>query len=274
MNTHIYKFNAMSTPCEVVLYSDDKIACNTMAEAIMHESKRLEKKYNYYDKESFLSQLNLRQTSTLDPESKSLLQRASKYYQKTEGIFDITLATIKDLYKESLSLKDLEEKKSQLLPFIGCNHFRIKKDQLLFDNAYTKIDLGGFVKEYAVDRAITLLKKKKFTSALVNFGRDISALGSKPTGEAFLIGIKDPKNPAKNITEVALRDQSLTTSASYERNYTIENQVFSHIISAEVTQENPLSVTVISRNCVESGVYSTALMINPLLATSHTVIKF
>lgn len=263
MRAHLYKFSAMSTPCEVLLYSDDKVQANAWAEMVLQETKRLEKKYNYFDPDSYLSQLNQRQSDHLDQETKSLLQRAAKYYKLTHHIFDITVATIKDLYKQSHSITELETAKERLLPFVGCEHFKIKKDRLSFDNPHTKIDLGGFVKEYAVDKAAMLLKKKRCQAALINFGGDIYALGSKPNGDPFIVGIKDPQDRTKNIQEVAIRDQALTTSASYERSHLIEDQSFSHIIPTTTTAKKPLSVTIVAANCVESGVYSTSLMIDP-----------
>ncbi len=262
----------MTSPCEVILFSDNKAKADKVAKAILNEAKRLEKKYNYYDSNSFLSLINSRQENSLDSESKSLLQRAKQYYKQTEGIFDITVATIKDLYTTQKTMNELEKQKATLLPYVGCEHFEIKKDKIYFDNEFTKIDLGGFVKEYAVDRAVSIVKKNKIKSALINFGGDIYAVGKKPNGEKFKVGIKDPKNPTQHAEFVEIENQALTTSASYERNYQIEDHSYSHIISKESHNNAPLSVTVISNFCIESGVYSTSLMINISLKTQNMVI--
>jgi len=274
MKKYIYKFEAMSTPCELILYSLTKTKADEAAKAVLFESKRLEKKYNYYDKNSYLSQINSRQTLELDKESKSLFSRAKKYYTLTQGVFDISVATIKDLYKESLNIKELEAEKELLLSFVGCEHFTLNRNKIIFDNEFTKLDLGGFVKEYAVDRAVMILKKHKIISALVNYGGDIYALGKKPDGSKFKIGIKNPKNPKEYIKEVFLQNQALTTSASYERNYKIEDKIYSHIISKELSTSQAKSVSIISTNCVESGVYSTSLMIDEKIQTTNTVIIF
>ncbi|MCK4442880.1 MAG: FAD:protein FMN transferase, partial [Sulfurovaceae bacterium] len=234
----------------------------------------LEKKYNYYDKNSYLSLINTRQEYHLDRESKSLLQRAKQYYTLTNGIFDITIATLKPLFLSETLLSKLAEKKTKLLPFVGCEHFEIKRDKIIFDNDYTQIDLGGFVKEYAVDRAVQIMKKKKIKSALINFGGDIYAIGKNPNGKRFKIGIKDPHNRERHIEYVEIENQALTTSASYERNYTIEKEKFSHIISKEEHPQMPHSVTVISPTCVESGVYSTALMIKTTLKHRNRTIIY
>ncbi len=269
---YVYKFSAMSTPCELIIYEAQKNRADTLAESVVLEVKRLEKKYNYYNKNSYLSLVNARQEHQLDQESKMLLQRAKQYYSLTNGIFDITIATLKPLFTSETSLSELAEKKASLLPFVGCEHFEIKKDKIIFDNDFTKIDLGGFVKEYAVDRTAHIIKKAKVKSALINFGGDIYAIGKKPHGECFKIGIKDPHNREKYIEYVEIENQALTTSASYERSYTIEKQNFSHIISKEERLHPPQSVTVISPTCVESGVYSTVLMIEPTLKHNNKAI--
>ena len=268
MRGFAYTFEAMRTPCEVLLYHDRQEVADACAKSILEEAKRLEKKYNYFDKNSLLHKLNTRQESHLDPETKSLLQRATQYYHDTNKIFDITLATIKHLYHDKQDSHLLEKEKEKLLPFIGCEHLSIKKNHLYFDNDFTKIDLGGFVKEYAADRAVLLLKKRKITSALINFGGDIYALGKKPNGEKFKIGITNPKKPDTVIHFIEISNQALTTSASYERPIMIEGKSYSHILS-KALDKRALSATVVSNSCVESGVYSTALMINPKLPTTH-----
>jgi len=262
----------MSTPCELIIYSTDKPKADKVAQAILVETKRLEKKYNYYDSTSLLSQINNRTTKVIDSETKTLLQRAIQYYHSTESIFDITVATFKELYNTTTNKTQLEEAKQKLLPFIGCEHISLKKDKIIFDNEFTKIDLGGFVKEYAVDRAVQILKKHKFTSALINYGGDIYALGKKPNGDKFMVGIKDPSNPEVHAKHIQIQDQALTTSASYERNTKIGDETYSHILSKNKTTSIKNSVTVISHNCVESGVYSTSLVINKNIKTRNQVI--
>ena len=262
----------MSTPCELILYAKEKSVADASAMAILDETKRLEKKYNYFKDDSLISLINSRQTKIIDSETKSILQRASQYYKATNGTFDITIATIKDLYKNEKDLASLKTKKEELLGYVGCEHFSLKKDKIIFDNEYTKIDLGGFVKEYAVDRAVIILKKHKIESALVNYGGDIYALGKKPDGTAFKVGIKDPVDRTKYAKEIELQNQALTTSASYERNYTIEDKTFSHIISKADSNTSANSVTVISHNCVESGVYSTSIMINRDIKTNNQTV--
>jgi len=269
---YIYKFSIMTSPCEIHIFSDNKEKANKIADKIFKNSKQLEQKYNFYNPNSFLSQINQRKIDNLDVETQDILKKAESFYYKTETIFDITMGTLKQARKHK-SIKEIEDESRKLLSFVGVEHFKIRKNRILFDNPYTVIDLGGFVKELAVDQAVKIVQKAKITSALINFGGDIFALGSKPNGESFMIGIKNPLNPKEYIKRVPLINQALTTSASYERYLKVEDKTYSHIIDKSPIQTKILSATVISSSAVESGVYSTALMIKPTLKVKNSISK-
>ena len=256
----------MTSPCELHIYCNDEVKSRSIAKKILLMAKELEHKYNFYNPNSYLSALNQRKINALDAQTKDLLTRAKLFYNKTNGVFDITMGTLTKSRKLP-TVEQIEKEMERLTPFVGVEHFKIKKNRLIFDNAYTLIDLGGFVKEFAVDQAVKILKKEKIKSALVNFGGDIYALGIKPNGQSFSIGIKNPLNPKEYLTHTKISNQALTTSASYERNHKVEDKNYSHIISTHELQSKVLSATVISSSVVESGVFSTALMIEPTLKT-------
>jgi thiamine biosynthesis lipoprotein len=79
--------------------------------------------------------------------------------------------------------------------------------------------------------------------------------------QKFNIAITNPLKKDEYLFTIDIQDQALTTSASYERNIKVEDTVYSHIISKD-TKSDILSATIVSNNCVKSGVYSTALMCN------------
>jgi thiamine biosynthesis lipoprotein len=229
-------------------------------------AKELEQKYNFYNPNSYLSAINQRKVEKLDMQTKDLLTRSKLFYTKTDGIFDVTMGTLSSSRKLS-TIEAIEEEAKRLKPFVGVEHFKIKRDKISFDNPHTLIDLGGVVKEFAVDQAVKILKKEKISSALVNFGGDIYALGTKPNGEAFRVGIKNPLNPTEYITHADITNQALTTSASYERSHRVEEKSYSHIISSSDLQLDVISATVISLSTVQSGVFSTSHMIDSNLKT-------
>ena len=251
----------MTTPCEVHLYASSHDKAKQVASDILKASKHLEIKYNFYDQNSYLSALNQRKENRLDRHTQEILKNAQYFYKTTKGIFDVTVGTLKQSMQYD-TIDEIEKSKATLSAYVGCEHFNIKKNKIYFSNPHTRIDLGGFIKEYAVDNAIKIVKKSKIKTALINFGGDMYALGTKPNGDAFKIGIKNPLNPTEYIQDVYLSNQALTTSASYERNQTIEGKIYSHIMHTQAMQTKILSASVLSPTVLQSGVYSTALMID------------
>ena len=254
----------MTTPCEVHLYATSQVKARKVAADILESSKKLEKKYNFYDKNSYLSALNQREINQVDYQTKEVLKLAKTFYAKTNGIFDVTVGTLKQSMGHD-SIKAIEAHKKKLSAYVGADNFYVKKDLLHFSNPHTVIDLGGFIKEYAVDNAVKIVKKAKIASALINFGGDIYALGLKPNGLPFNIGLKNPLNPQQYLQDISLSNQAFTTSASYARNQTIEGKNYSHIMHTEELQNKVLSASVFSPSALQSGVYSTALMIDHTL---------
>jgi len=254
----------MTTPCEVHIYASSHEKARKVAMDILESSKKLEAKYNFYDKNSYLSALNQRTLNTVDYQTKEIFKQAKNFYTKTNGIFDVTVGTLKQSMS-CTSVEEIEAKRRTLSAYVGSEHFYVKKDLLHFSNPHTVIDLGGFIKEYAVDNAVKIVKKAKIETALINFGGDIYALGAKPNGSFFKIGVKNPLNPKEYIQDVYLSDEAFTTSASYERNQTVEGKTYSHIMHTQALQTKVLSASVLSPTVLQSGVYSTALMIDHTL---------
>ncbi len=257
----------MTSPCEVHIYCQDEVKSRNIAKKILAMAKELEQKYNFYNPNSYLSAINQRKVEKLDAQTKDLLTRSKLFYTQTNGVFDITMGTLSNARKLS-TVDAIEKVTKELKLFVGVEHFKIQRDKIYFDNPHTLIDLGGVVKEFAVDQAVKILKKEKIESALVNFGGDIYALGCKPNGEAFRVGIKNPLNPVEYLTHADITNQALTTSASYERNHQVENKKYSHLISSGDLQQDIISATVISSSTLESGIFSTSLMVCPLLRTN------
>ena len=271
-------FLCMTSPCEVQIYSQSAQIANRLAKRIEKNSKRLESKYNFFNPNSFLSQLNNRTQAEMeiDTETQSVLAQVRRLSGHTQGLFDITTGTLKHCTKLD-SIKEVESCQINLKQYMGPDSWQLNEKTILFHNDKVKLDLGGVIKEVAVDQAGQLAKEAGL-SALINFGGDIYVNGNKPNGEAFKIAIKNPKDTRQHIAVVQLSNQGLTTSAHYERNTLVEGKSYSHIIDAREahtgennsdTAENTgltiLSATAISDSVLSSGLMTTALMIDPSL---------
>ncbi|ALO35271.1 hypothetical protein CMT41_11470 [Colwellia sp. MT41] len=282
---HCHQFTCMTTPCEIILYAKRAKDAKKVAYLIEKNTRRLEQKYNFFSDNSFISTINNRSVAVvkIDAETHQVLSLVKALSANTNNIFDITTGTLKQCAKLA-SIDEIEHCRKRLIPYIGADKWWLTPGEIHFANRYVKIDLGGVIKEYAVDQAGAIAKKAGL-SALINFGGDIYVNGKKPDNTAFTVAIKNPKNPQQNIAMLTLTDQGLTTSAHYERSRVVEGKSYSHIISNESnkkdsdnsSEENStasnadnnakiLSATVISSSVLTSGIYSTALMLNANLA--------
>jgi len=263
MELYEFTFNAMTTPCKVKLYTDSEAAASVCFEDIKKNTLRLEKKYNFFDPKSYLHrEINTRKRNVvkLDKETLNVLTQVRILSEATDGTFDITVGTLKSCYKHN-TLEEVEACLKNKRPFTGLEAWWIKDKKLHTKDKQTLFDLGGVIKEFAVDEASKIAKKHKIPTALINYGGDIFVYGHKPGDEHFFIGIKNPKNPKENIAILPLDNQALTTSANYERNREIEGIAFSHIIGANTNQAGIISSTIISNSVLVSGVYSTVFML-------------
>lgn len=263
-NAGIFEFSfvAMTTECNVKLCADTKHAAQKCFHEIFNNTFRLERKYNFYDRKSYLSKkVNNRKNNTvsLDTETLFVFQKIREYSEATNGVFDITVGTLKACFKLD-ELSELQTCIDKNRAHTGLEAWSLSKKKLKTRDSQTLFDLGGVIKEYAVDEAAKIAKKYGIKAALIDYGGDIYGYGCKPDGNPFTIGIKNPKNLKEYIFAMPLSNQALTTSASYERNTKIEGEIFSHIIGKDYSVEI-ISSSVISKSALTSGIYSTVFML-------------
>jgi thiamine biosynthesis lipoprotein len=117
-----------------------------------------------------------------------------------------------------------------------------------FAIAGMRLDLGGIAKGYIAQRAAEVLQRRGISSAMIDTGGNIYCLGTRPDGEPWRIGIRDPRgvegDEAEILLRISLEDQAVSTSAHYYRFFKIGRQRFSHIINPRTgwpVQETDLS---------------------------------
>ncbi|MEE0887074.1 MAG: FAD:protein FMN transferase [Treponema sp.] len=121
------------------------------------------------------------------------------------------------------------------------------------------IDFGAVAKGFASDEAVKILKAYGIGSAILDLGGNIVALGTKPDGTEWNVGIKNPWNGENPVAGIKIKNQCVVTSGGYERFFVGEDgKKYIHIFDEKTgfPVENELeSVSVIS----ESGIYADSL---------------
>ena len=196
----------------------------------------------------------------------AILQCAKKISDLSGGAFDVTIApvsTIWDFTSGTAVLPDAEEiaKAAELVDYTRLN---------LDGNTVTlpagmMIDLGGIAKGYIADRVKAYLEKRGVKHAILSFGGNIVAIGTKPDGTAWKVGIQDIDKPTGEHMLVARNTGGSTvTSGIYERGFTLDGVRYHHLLSAETgwpVQNELASVTIFSESSMEGDALSTAAFV-------------
>jgi thiamine biosynthesis lipoprotein len=96
-------------------------------------------------------------------------------------------------------------------------------------NRAVQLDLGGYAKGYALDRAAQILRRQGVNDALINIGGNVMALGDKG-GRPWRVGIQHPRAAALLAT-LELRDgEAIGTSGDYQRYFELDGRRYCHLI--------------------------------------------
>jgi FAD:protein FMN transferase len=261
-------FFAMGTACEIKLFAPSHARGEAVIRGLVSEVGRLEKKYSRYQEDSFLSEINRRaekgKSISVDSETASLIAYISGCYETSAGLFDVTTGALRRIWKpHSGSVLPSQEVIDQCLDSMGWACVLWEAPQLHFSKSGMELDLGGVVKEYAVDRCVALAHEAGIRHGLVNLGGDIRVIGPDPAGQGWSIRIRDPGDPQGFMRTIKLLSGALATSGDYERCLVVEGKRYGHIFNPKTgwPVDFMASVSVVADQCVVAGSVSTIGML-------------
>ncbi len=253
----------LGTYVTVSFYSHKK--AEPLLEKVFSEIKRISDKYSAEDPSSYINRLCRKAQESyteLDEETLFLLKNSLRISRITSGAFDITLAPLKKLwgFNDHPRLPSREEI-NKVLRKTGWKKVHLRGKSLKLEPGCS-FDLSGIAKGYAVDRAVKILRTAGIKSALVDAGGDIYALGRKPDGSKWRIGVKHPRKEGL-IAVVELANSAIATSGDYENFFIKEGKRYHHIFNPSTGYPASLcqSVTVVAPTTLEADALSTALFV-------------
>ena len=124
-------------------------------------------------------------------------------------------------------------------------------------NRDVKIDLGGYAKGYALDRAVGILKKEGTQNALINIGGNIIAMGERGN-RPWRIGIQHPRKSSAIAAMDIYDGEAIGTSGDYQRYFEKDGRRYCHVINPATGMpvENLQSVSVVAKRGTQAGVIS------------------
>jgi len=259
---------AMDTYLTVRAYGD---ASDNTSEAILDrvlddalkEVEALEKKLSVTIETSEIAKANATGSAALSTVTAELLTRALELCEETDGALDITVYPLVRAWGFTTGETRVpgEEEIRELLPYVDYRRVALGYSVTLEDGM--AIDLGSVAKGFACDKMARRLKDVT-GSALIDFGGNICAIGAKPDGSDWRIGVRSPEgNDLLGVLSV--RDRFVVTSGGYERCFTdADGNLRWHIIDPKTgypARNGLLSVTVVGTKGIRCDALSTALFV-------------
>ena len=198
----------------------------------------------------------------VSPELAELVEFALRLSAASDGMYDITVAPLTNLwgYGPAGKLPDpTPEQLKAALAKVGWQKLKLDKENLTLAKGHegVNLDLGSVLQGYAADRVAALLRAQGQHDMLVEVGGEILASGS------WRVGIEDPFNPRVMLQTMLLTDRALSTSGLYRAKKLAAGKPVSHILSPKTGR--PVAPTlemavVFHESCMQADGWSTALM--------------
>jgi thiamine biosynthesis lipoprotein len=259
-------FRAMGSPCELRLHPQRGTDPDAIADAAIEEVSRLERKYSRYRDDSLAIRINRCAGDDagieVDSETARLLDYAATAHAQSDGLFDPTSGILRRAWSRETTRLPTPEELAALLTHVGWQRLRWQAPRL-FLPAGMELDFGGFVKEYAADRAAELCRQLGARHGLVDLGGDLAVVGPHPDASPWRVGIRDPRDPENALATIELFAGAIATSGDYERFVVLDGKRYSHLLDPRSgwPVEGLAGVTVAAPHCLVAGSATTIAML-------------
>ena len=190
--------------------------------------------------------------------------------RSTDGAFDPTVQPLWQLYADHFSSERPDPegpsplKLAEALGKVGHSGLLVSEDRVALTRRGAAITLNGIAQGYATDRAVERLRRAGLSTTLVNMG-EIRAIGTRPEGTPWRVGLADPDRPGVLTETIDLVDRAVATSAGAGFRFDPKGR-FTHLFDPATGRSPSLyrTVSVIAPTATEADALSTAFSLTPL----------
>lgn len=254
-------FFAMDTVMSVKLCEGGD---GTLLDAAENRVRDLEALLSVTDETSEVYALNHSGSAQLSPDAAELLAQALALCARTGGALDVSVYPILRLWGFTTGAYAVPsgDEIAALLPLVDYTQVGLDGSSAVLSPGM-EIDLGSVAKGYAGDVLAAFLRQSGVTSALLDLGGNIQAVGAKPDGSPWRIGVRDPEGEG-NLGVVTAEDKAVITSGGYERYFEKDGTRYWHILDPKTgspARSGLASVTVVGESGLLCDALSTALFV-------------
>lgn len=260
----------MGSPFEITLVAQNEEIGYINIEEAVAEIRRVEKMISSWDPESETTQIN--ESAGIRPVKVSfelfkLIERALQISEITYGAFDISYASMDDIWRFDGSMEHLpteaEIKKSVSKVGYGKIILNSGESTVYLKEKGMKIGFGAIGKGFAADKAKEFLVSKQVPAGMINASGDITAWGTKATGEKWLIGVDNPKDQGMIFSWIPLVESSVAISGNHNAYVTLNGIRYTHHLNPRTgyPASGLRKVTVFAKSAELCDALSTAVFI-------------
>ncbi len=246
----------MGTRFELTAIANNKSVAENAVQKGIEEIQRIENLISSWKIDSQTSQINKNagiKPVIVDQELFKLIERSIKISTLTNGAFDISFASIDQLYVFDKTERSLPSKEECIESVAKINFNNIilnqEKSSVYLNQKGMKIGFGGIGKGYAANKAKQVMKNiSGVTGGVVNASGDLITWSDNNEGKGWPVQISDPKNIEESLGWLNIHNASIVTSGDYEKYFTNEGLRYAHIINPKtgLPTTGIKSVTIIS----------------------------
>jgi len=253
------------------IHHHDRTEAERLIAAALAEATRLERIFSLYRDDSALVRLNRDGVLVAPPpELVDLLSECRRYWTLSGGGFDPSVQPLWTLYRRHFDHVDADpagpsqEVLRQALDRVGFAHVVADPDRILFGRRGMALTLNGIAQGYITDRVVALLRAGGLDRSLVDMGEP-RALGRRPDGAPWQIGIADPQDASCIVRVLDVVDGAVATSAASGFRFDRDGR-FHHLLDPRSGRSGHRyqSLTVVMPSATAADALSTAYSLMPV----------
>ncbi len=283
----VHSFDLFDTVTTIVGYAEDKEEFDRIAGEILSELgeyHRLFTIYETYDGLENLCTINEKRTVSVDKRIIDMLLFAKEMHALTDGKVNIAMGSVLSIWHAYREEGKKDPSYAKLPPMDSlmeaAEHTDIQNmvidaetNTVTLTDSEMLLDVGAIAKGYAVEMAAKSLQNRGISGYLINVGGNVRAVGAKSGESGWIAGIDNPNHGDDYLAMLMLKDNSLVTSGSYQRYYTVDGKEYHHIIDPKTQMPADLytSVSVVCQSSAMGDALSTALFCMSLSAGKELI---
>lgn len=277
-----YYYEYFDTVTQIIGYADSREEFDAVCAAVKEQLAIYHRAYDIYH--SYAGVTNLRDINRREAGDGvavavsepvfSLLTFCQEMHTATGGRTNIAMGSVLSLWHTYRETGIDEPWAAELPPLADLQKAALHTDianlvldgeasTVLLADEEMSLDVGAIAKGYAAERVADALAEDGISGYLINLGGNVRAVGPRPDGSGWLVGVENPDKSSEEgyVEYLSITDRAVVTSGVYQRYYTVDGVRYHHIIDPDTLfpGDRYLSVTVIAADSGVGDAFSTAL---------------